>query len=67
MNPIKYAFGVLFKKILGFVVTKNGIQVDPSKIQAIVKMPPPINLHKVKSFQGCYKPSATSCKQNYVK
>jgi len=34
------------------VVTKNGIQINPSKIKAIVKMPPPTNLHELKSFQG---------------
>ena len=52
MNPMKCAFGVSFGKFLGFVVTKNGIQVDPDKVQAIVKMPPPTNLHELKSFQG---------------
>src|SRR4051812_31020740 len=52
MNPMKCALGVSSGKFLGFVVIKNGIQVDPSKIQVIVKMPPPTNLHKLKSFQG---------------
>jgi hypothetical protein len=49
---MKCAFGVSSGKFIGFVITKHGIEVDPSKIQAIVKMPPPINLHKLKSFQG---------------
>ena len=52
MNPMKCAFGVSSGKFLGFVVTKNGIQIDPDKVKAIVKMPPPTNLHELKSFQG---------------
>ena len=47
MNPMKCAFGVSSGKFLIFVVTKNGIQIDPSKIKAIVKMPPPTNLHEL--------------------
>jgi hypothetical protein len=45
---MKCAFGVSSGKFLGFMVTKNDIHVDPRKIQAIVKMTPPINLHKLK-------------------
>lgn len=52
MNPMKCAFGVSSRKFLGFVVTKNGIQIDPDKVKAIVKMPPPTNLHELRSFQG---------------
>lgn len=52
MNPMKCAFGVSSGKFLGFVVTRHGIQIDPTKIQAVVKMPPPSNLHELKSFQG---------------
>ena len=29
-NPTKCTFGVTFEKLLGFVVTKRGIEVDPS-------------------------------------
>uniref|UniRef100_J3MCF0 RNA-directed DNA polymerase n=1 Tax=Oryza brachyantha TaxID=4533 RepID=J3MCF0_ORYBR len=53
VNPMKCAFGVLSGKFLGFIVTKKGIQIDPTKIEAIVKMPAPVNLHKLKSLQAC--------------
>lgn len=32
MNPLKCTFGVTSGKFLGFVVTSEGIQVDPSKV-----------------------------------
>ena len=39
MNPMKCAFGVSSGKFLGFIVTKRGIQIDPTKIKAINRMP----------------------------
>lgn len=35
LNPKKCVFGVPSKKCLGFIVSKQGIEVDPKKIQAI--------------------------------
>jgi hypothetical protein len=52
MNPMKCAFGVSSGKFLGFIVTKHGIRIDPTKIKAIVNMPPPENVHELKSLQG---------------
>jgi hypothetical protein len=52
MNPIKCAFGVSSGKFLGFIVTKHGIEVDPTKIKAIMDMPQPKNIHDLKSLQG---------------
>jgi hypothetical protein len=52
MNPMKCAFGVASGKFLGFIVTKRGIEIDPSKIKAIINMPQPRNLHELKSLQG---------------
>jgi hypothetical protein len=52
MNPMKCAFGVSSGKFLGFVVTKRGIEIDPTKIKTIVNMPQPTNLHELKSLQG---------------
>jgi hypothetical protein len=52
MNPMKCAFGVSSRKILGFIVTKRGIEVDPTKIKAIMDMPQPKNIHDLKSLQG---------------
>jgi hypothetical protein len=35
MNPLKFAFGVLAGKFLGFIVHEKGIEIDPKKIEAI--------------------------------
>ena len=32
LNPIKCTFGATFKKFLGFVVSKKGIEIDPNKV-----------------------------------
>ena len=52
MNPLKCAFGVSSGKFLGFIVRHRGIEIDQSKIDAIMKMPEPRNLHELKSLQG---------------
>ena len=52
MNPFKCAFGVTIGKILGFLVHQKGIDVDPSKVQAITTMQPPVTLTQLKSFLG---------------
>lgn len=40
LNPAKCAFGVLAGKLLGFIVNRRGIELDPSKIKSIQKLPP---------------------------
>lgn len=52
MNPLKCAFGVTSGKFLGFVVRHRGIEIDPSKIKAILDMQPPKSLTQLRSFQG---------------
>jgi len=37
---------------LGYVITKEGIKVDPQKIKAVTEWPRPINVTKVRSFLG---------------
>ena len=39
-------------KYLGFVIDKNGRRPDPSRIEAIEKMPPPQDLTQVRAFLG---------------
>jgi len=41
LNPAKCTFGVRFGKLLGFIVSQRGIEVDPDKVRAILKMPYP--------------------------
>lgn len=52
MNPLKCAFGVTSGKFLGFIVRHRGIEIDQAKIDAILKMPEPKNIHELKSLQG---------------
>jgi len=44
MNPLKCAFEVTSKKLSGFVVWKERIEIDPDKVKAIIQMPPLRNL-----------------------
>ena len=32
LNPAKCTFGAIFEKLLGFVVSKKGIEIDPNKV-----------------------------------
>ncbi|XP_022869602.1 uncharacterized protein LOC111389001 [Olea europaea var. sylvestris] len=52
MNPLKCAFGAISGKFLDFVVRHQGIEIDQSKIDAIINMPEPRNVRELKSFQG---------------
>ncbi|XP_073120324.1 uncharacterized protein [Henckelia pumila] len=52
MNPLKCAFGVTSGKFLGFIVRHRGIEIEQAKIDAILKMPGPRNIHELKSLQG---------------
>ncbi|XP_020517824.1 uncharacterized protein LOC110006504 [Amborella trichopoda] len=37
---------------LGHIVSKNGVAVDPCKIEVVVKLERPMNVSKVRSFLG---------------
>jgi hypothetical protein len=41
LNPKKCVFGVRQGKILGYLVSRRGIEANPTKIQAIINMTPP--------------------------
>ncbi|RDX66861.1 Retrovirus-related Pol polyprotein from transposon opus, partial [Mucuna pruriens] len=41
LNPAKCTFGVKTRKLLGFVVSERGIEVDLNKVKAIREMPTP--------------------------
>ena len=41
LNPNKCTFGVRSGKLLGFIVSGKGIEVDPDKVKAIQEMPEP--------------------------
>lgn len=52
LNPAKCAFGVPSGKLLGFIVSRRGIELDPSKIKSIRELPPPKTRTEVMSFLG---------------
>jgi hypothetical protein len=52
MNPLKCAFGVSVGRFLGFVVHKNGIEIDSKKIETINNIKEPTNLTEVQSLLG---------------
>jgi len=52
MNPLKCAFGVTSGKFLGFIVRHRGIEIDQAKVDAILKMPEPRDIHELKSLLG---------------
>ena len=52
LNPAKCTFGVKSGKLLGFVVSEKGIEVDPDKISAIQNLAPPRTQKEVRGFLG---------------
>src|SRR5262249_41253596 len=52
MNPKKCVFGVSSGKLLGFIVSKRGIEIDPNKAKAITEMPPPKNVKELRGLIG---------------
>ncbi|XP_070022707.1 uncharacterized mitochondrial protein AtMg00860-like [Nicotiana sylvestris] len=52
LNPVKCVFGVPAGKLLGFIISRRGIELDPSKLKAIQGLPPPKNKKDVMSLLG---------------
>jgi hypothetical protein len=50
LNPAKCSFGVKTGKLLGFIVSGRGIEVDPDKAKPIQEMPAPKTEKEVRSF-----------------
>ena len=50
LNPVKCVFGVASGNLLGHIVSKDGIVVDPEKVRAILEAPTPNN---AKSLSRC--------------
>ena len=47
LNPHKCVFCVEVGRLLGFIVPKDGIHIDPLKIEAILALPAPTNIAKL--------------------
>ncbi|XP_070010818.1 uncharacterized protein [Nicotiana sylvestris] len=52
LNPAKCAFGVPSGKLLGFIVSRRGIELDPTTIKSIQDLPPPKTKKDVMSLLG---------------
>ncbi|WJX28344.1 hypothetical protein P8452_17080 [Trifolium repens] len=52
LNPAKCTFGVRSGKLLGFIVSQRGIEVNPDKVRAIRDMPAPRTEKEVRGFLG---------------
>jgi hypothetical protein len=53
LNTEKCVFGVPAGKLLGFIVNHQGIEANPEKIEAIMRMEPPQSQKKVQRLTGC--------------
>jgi hypothetical protein len=53
LNPEKCTFSVPSRKLLGYMVSRCGIDHNPEKVSAITKMKPPESLHDVQKLRGC--------------
>jgi hypothetical protein len=53
LNPKKCVFGVPRGMLLGFIVSKRGIEANPEKITVITKMGPIRDLKGVQRVTGC--------------
>ncbi|CAL2264968.1 unnamed protein product [Prunus armeniaca] len=52
LNPSKCAFGVSSGELLGFMISQQGIEANPEKIQALLDMQVPKTKKDVQSFTG---------------
>ena len=52
LNPHKCVFCVETGRLLRFIVSKDGIHIDPLKIEAILALPSPTSITKLESLQG---------------
>src|SRR3954463_14226756 len=52
LNPKKCAFGVPAGKLLGYMVSAQGIEANPEKVQAIARMKEPTNITGVQQLTG---------------
>jgi hypothetical protein len=52
LNPEKCIFGVPAEKLLGFIVSHQGIEANLEKVEAILRMEPPRSQKKVQMLTG---------------
>ena len=52
LNPKKFQFCCQRVGYVGYIVTPNGYEADPAKVDAIQRFPTPTNLTELRSFFG---------------
>ena len=52
LNPKKSLFVLEEGKLLGHIISKDGIKIDPDRIQAILQIPHPRNIKELQAFLG---------------
>ena len=52
MNPPKCAFGVSAGKLLGFIISEKGIEIDPKQVEAMRKVDTPTCKKDLQKFLG---------------
>jgi len=52
LNPKKSLFGLEEGKLLGHIISKEGIRIDPDRIRAILEIPQPRNIKELQAFLG---------------
>jgi hypothetical protein len=53
LNPNHFVFGVTVGKLIGFLVSYQGIEANPKKIRTIEAMQPPTRIKDVQKLTGC--------------
>ena len=52
LNPKKSLFGLEEGKLLGHIISKDGIRIDPARIEAIMQIPHHRNVKELQAFLG---------------
>lgn len=52
LNPKKSLFGLEEGKLLGHIISKDGIRIDPARIEAILQIPHPRSIKELQAFLG---------------
>ena len=52
LNPQKCIFCVKVGCLLGFIISKDGIRVNPLKVEEILQLSPPCNIRHIHCLQG---------------
>jgi hypothetical protein len=54
LNPKKFVFGVPRGMLLGFIVSRRGIEANPEKVSAITNMGPIKDVKGIQRVMGCF-------------